>query len=132
MASSMELCARAVRSCTDYERDPDKLMALRGNLAEAIISASSRPLMLLKTEPPASAPIVPSVVRISGLTEKGASVTVNRKDVPVGKDGRFQAQVKVSEAPHDIKVTVRRGDDERPVMKRFTVVDEDAGELNHY
>jgi len=51
IAPSLEICARAVRSCTDYERDPERLMALRWEIAEAIVKMNSRPLTLLKTRP---------------------------------------------------------------------------------
>ncbi len=120
-APALELCAKAARSCTDFERNPDKLMALRREIAGQIVQTGSRPLVLLKTNPDGRAAIEPSTVKLFGLTEKGASVEINGQKIAVDPGGRFYADVSLSINSPEIKTTVRVGNDTKTLLKRFSV-----------
>jgi hypothetical protein len=86
-----EFARSLVRDFDDYVRDPAEFHTARFALAREIESALESPLLMVETKPTDGTRLVPgpNTVEVFGVVEKGATVKVNNRAVPVADDGSF-------------------------------------------
>jgi hypothetical protein len=103
-----ELARQVVPAIADCEKDPAKILAIRGAIADEIIALDRQPLLIVQTEPPDGSTLAegPVWLEVWGITEPGASVKVNATPVAVSDDGTFRSRAGrqvVVEAEHNGK-----------------------------
>ncbi|HID08402.1 MAG TPA: DUF4091 domain-containing protein [Armatimonadetes bacterium] len=118
---SMEYCRRLIRHFTDYVKDPTVIQQTRQELAREIVAMEQRPLIIWETVPSAETVLVPApiVVVVQGVTELGARVRVNGRDVQVASDGSFRTHVSMSARNQFITLEVERNGHRKIEMRRF-------------
>ena len=74
-----ELARQVVPSIADTEKDPQKILATRAEVAGEIVAVDQAPLVLFETEPAAGSVLVngPINVEVRGVTEPGTAIKVN-------------------------------------------------------
>ena len=115
---AMELARFVVPAITETEKDPAKILAVRGKVADEIIALSQGPALLVETEPAENATLVegPIAVEVRGITEPGATVKVNGKPVTVETDGNF-----VARAGAQIRIEAEHGGKKQTAVRSFKV-----------
>lgn len=84
---SMELCTKILRHPTDYETSPTKMQSVREQLLHELAAIEQPPLLLVQTDPAEGSKA--EKITVSGVVEKGATVTLNGKAVEVTDTGYF-------------------------------------------
>ncbi len=120
---AMELARNVVPSIVSFERDPARILAVRHQVAEAIMALERSPLLLVQTEPPAGSTLWdgPIVVEIWGLTDPGTEVRINGRTVVVGEDGSFIARMPPSRPQGVIVLTASKEDHTKTITKQFVI-----------
>lgn len=114
------LSGQAVRSGSDYVREPEALRSLRRKVAEAIVDSKSEIPVMIETNPPPSQPVNIGfpLISIKGATTPGAKILVNSKKFTTDADGRFDASTYI--APNSPKVVVKIIQGDKTVVRTFT------------
>ncbi|MBM4042156.1 MAG: DUF4091 domain-containing protein [Planctomycetes bacterium] len=118
---AIELCREIVPAIADTERDPARIMAVRAEIAEEIISLGGEPLLLAETEPMAGSTLVhgPICVELRGVTQPGASVKINGTPVAVGPDGCFATHVSPRGTRHEVRIEAEHNGRKAATTRRF-------------
>jgi hypothetical protein len=120
-ARSRELCGKLVRTFTDYEKDPAGIASVRDQLTREIESALEPPLLLWQSAPPMDQYVAagPTAVEIHGVTEPGARVSVNGRNVTLSQDGSFKGWVFKWDAAFDATVKVETDQGTKEQTRHF-------------
>jgi len=120
-----ELCRRVVPTLADTEKDPVRIMTVRGAIADEIVALGRSPLLLVETEPPAGSTLVdgPIVVEVRGVTRPGAAVKVNGSDVPLRPDGTFACRTRPRGAAGEITIEASHDGKTKTTVRRFRIRD---------
>lgn len=115
---AMELCRRVVRTISDTETDPAKILAVRRQIADEIVGLDQPPRILIETEPSEDAVLIegPVAVEVRGVAEPGATVKVNGKPVAVAPDGSFLARTGA-----EIRIEVEHQGHKKQITRNFKV-----------
>lgn len=119
----LELARKVVPSIVTFERDPAKIMAVREEVAQAILALDQSPLLLVQTEPAAGSVLWdgPIVVEVFGLTEPGAEILVNGRRMTIGEDGSFAFRAYRSRPSGQIVIEARKDGQSKSVTKQFVI-----------
>lgn len=120
---AVELCREVVPAIADTEKDPARILAVRGEIADEIIALDAEPPLLAETEPMAGSTLVhgPISVELRGVTRPGASVKINGAAVEVGPDGRFATHVWPGGARHEVRLEAEYEGQKKVCVRRFHV-----------
>ena len=86
-ARTLEVCSLALRSATDYDTSPARLEAAREQLLRELASIEQTPLLLVTTDPAEGSKT--DRITVTGVAEKGSSLSINATPVPIDAAGRF-------------------------------------------
>lgn len=117
----VELCRRVVQSFYDHTRDAAVLIETRRMIADEIVALHNEPLLVVQTSPPENTfvPAGPRNVGVRGLTNPGATVTINGKNVPVRESGYFCLAYFMPDDQPVITVTVEQDGKQRSAARSF-------------
>ncbi|MBM4034932.1 MAG: DUF4091 domain-containing protein [Planctomycetes bacterium] len=120
---AVELCRQVVPAIADTEKDPARIMAVRGEIADEIIALDAEPQLLVETEPMAGATLVhgPISVELRGVTRPGATVKLNGSPVAVGPDGSFASHVSPRGTRHEVRIEAEQGGSRKLATRLFHV-----------
>ena len=115
---AVELSRRVVRAVSDTEVAPDKIQAVRREIAAEIRAVDQPPLVLIQTEPAENSVLIegPISVELRGIVEPGAKVKVDGRPLPVASDSTFHAL-----AGPQIRVEAEGGGRKKTIVRTFTV-----------
>lgn len=118
---SIEIGRRIVRSISDTELDPKKIIAARLEIAEEIEKLSENPRLIVQTYPSDGSRVFagPVVIEVYGLTTPGTLITINGKSIPVKEDGSFLSS-NWNENTHDLEIVATLNGRTKKVVRHFT------------
>jgi len=120
---ALELCRRVVPGIADTEKDPGRILAVRGQIADEIIALGQEPLLLVETEPPDGSPLVhgPIVIELRGTAQPGTTIKVNGRSVEVGPDGSFAGRTWPRGEQGEVRIEAERDGKRKVTTRRFRV-----------
>lgn len=112
----MELARLVVPSIPDTEKDPAKIAAVRGRVADEIAGLRQGPLALVETEPMEGSTLLegPIAVEIRGIVEPGATVKINGRAVQLEPDGTF-----LDRQGAGVRIEVEHGGKKKTIVRNF-------------
>jgi len=121
---ALELCRRVIPSITAWERDPARIAAVRGQIADEIVALDAEPLLLVETEPAEGSTLVngPIAVEVRGVVQPGTAVKVSGRAVEVRPDGSFACLGSVRGDPGELVIEVERDGKKKTTIRRFNVL----------
>ena len=119
-----ELCRQVMPSLAEPETDPNRIAAVRRQMADEIVALDSSPLLLVETEPAAGNALVngPVFVEIRGLATPGATVKVNGKPVALTPEGRFSCGAHPDLEGYSVGVEVEANGQKKTTLRSFQSV----------
>jgi len=120
-----EFVARVAPDAIYYSRDPRTLRDLRHAIGREIDELNDSPLLLVQTSPPEGTELGagPATVIVRGITDPGAEVTVNRREIKPDTRGYFAAHIMLSPDKPDIRIVAESSGSRREIKRKFVVID---------
>ena len=84
----VEIASQVVRTYTDYERDPEVLVAARRQAIEETLDLDASPRIILQTNPSEHSTVAnDGSIDVHGWVEPGTKIKINGRETPVAADG---------------------------------------------
>jgi hypothetical protein len=121
---SDDIARSVVRDFLDYAKTPAELEAARGRVAESLAALDADPPLIVATDPGEAVPLAPGpiVVRVRGVTDPGATVTVNGQKVVRREGAGFVIDVWPSVEAPDITIVATLDGRETTVVRHFRIM----------
>ncbi len=119
----VELASKVMRTTTEFTRDPDVLYKAKREVLNEISDVRKSPMLYVQTNPPANSKIIfgQILLEINGWTESGTEISINDKPVKITADGQFRNVISLDPNRKTLKVTAKKGDVTRTVVREFEV-----------
>lgn len=119
----VEIAAQVVRSMTNYSRDPQTLYRVKKQVIDEILDLDTSPLLIVQTNPPELTKVHDRApIEVFGLTDPGAKITGNGKQLPVSSQGFFGEIFYASLTSDTIFIEVESENGKKCIMRKFDVV----------
>ncbi|HPO08081.1 MAG TPA: DUF4091 domain-containing protein [bacterium] len=121
-----ELVSRLVPDAIRYSRSHRDFREIRRQIAEEIEDLDATPVLLVQTSPPEGTEmgIGPATVIVRGLTESGAVVTVNEKELEPDSTGYFAAHVILKPGAPVISIEARTNTGRHIARRHFRLIEQ--------
>ncbi len=116
-----EIATQVIQGFKEHSDDPAVLEKAKKDVINEIVEFDISPKVYIQTNPVEYGKIINrSVVELTGWTEPGTEVTVNKINVPVNANGLFMERYIIYKGGK-LEIKARRGNDEKIFTRNFNV-----------
>ncbi len=119
----LELCRRVVPAIASIEYNSGKIRAARAAVAAEIVALEQGPFLVVQTEPAEGSALIegPINVEVYGITEPGATVKLNGRNVPVQPDGIFATVTRPVGDECAIRIEAEHSGQRKQTVRYFSI-----------
>lgn len=123
----VEIASQVVRTYTDYERDPEVLVAARRQAIEETLDLDASPRIILQTNPSEHSTVAnDGSIDVHGWVEPGTKIKINGRETPVAADGLLLQETPPSREG-TIVVEAENGKTHKTLVRKFRLQFENRG-----